>query len=140
MREDSKLPEITPTTDPAVSSAWLRRAWASVVDFCFPTLCPYCEQHEAGSEAGSLFCQQCETNCVEFSGRQCLRCSASVGPYVDVSQGCVHCSQERFAFEAVCSLGPYREGLKSACLRAKMRSGHSLTVGLAQQIWRWRQT
>ena len=134
-REHSATPKITAELPPS----WFSRTWGSLVDFCFPSLCPYCGQREAGHDSGSLFCQSCETSCTELAGRQCSRCSASVGPYVDVSTGCVHCQNERFAFEAVCSLGPYREGLKSACLRAKMQSGYSMTVGLAQHLWRLRR-
>ena len=36
-------------------------------------------------------------------------------------------------------MGPYRETLRSACLRAKMQSGHSITMGLAQQLRRRHQ-
>ncbi len=136
VRENSASPD----NAPALTPSWFRQAWGSVVDFCFPTLCPYCEQRDSDSESGFLLCQACETNCSGLAGRQCPRCAASVGPHVDVSEGCVHCRKERFAFEAACALGPYREGLKSACLRAKMRSGYSMTVGLAQQLWRLRQT
>ncbi len=113
---------------------WLPRAWSTLLDFCFPALCPFCEASEAEEEAGALFCLKCQQSCREFSGRQCQRCSASVGPFVDTTKGCVHCRDERYAFEAVCSLGPYREPLRSACLRAKQQSGHSIAIGLAQQL------
>jgi ComF family protein len=131
-------PATPPGIEGVVAPSGLMRAWGSLVDFCFPTLCPYCGQREASGDSGSLFCPDCEANCAALAGRQCARCSASVGPHIDGSAGCVHCRDERFAFEAACSLGPYREGLKSACLQAKMRSGHSMTVGLAQLLWRQR--
>ncbi len=119
---------------------WMQRAWSSLLDFCFPALCPFCEIHEAGGESGGLFCLHCQQSCREFAVRQCQRCSASVGPYVETANGCVYCRDERFAFEAVCSLGPYRDTLRTACLRAKMQSGHSITMGLAQQLEALRRT
>lgn len=118
---------------------WMQRAWSSVLDFCFPSPCPFCDARESESQADSLFCENCRLSCQEFGGRQCLRCSASVGPFVDTSSGCVHCHNERFAFEAVCSLGPYRDQLRSACLRAKKNSGHPISMGLAQQLWMLRR-
>lgn len=119
---------------------WLHGAWSSVRDFCFPALCPYCEEREAASESRALFCERCQEVCQGLAGRQCSRCSASVGPYVDTTEKCVHCRDERFAFEAVCSLGPYRDPLlRSACLRAKTRWGHAITMGLAQQLWSLRR-
>lgn len=126
----------SPGIDGVPPPGWLSRAWGSLVDFCFPTLCSYCGQQEVSGDSGSLFCPSCEVICASLAGRQCPQCSASVGPHVDVSSGCVHCRVERFAFQAVCSLGPYREGLRSACLQAKMQSGQAMTVGLAQQLWR----
>ena len=125
--------------DEVTAPSRLQRAWGALVDFCFPTLCPYCGEREANADSGSLFCPTCEASCASLAGRQCQRCSASVGPHLDVSAGCVHCRDERFAFEAACSLGPYREDLRSACLQAKMRSGHSMTLALARQLWRQRQ-
>lgn len=122
------------------SSLWLHRAWSSVLEFCFPALCPFCETREAEGESNSLFCLDCQRACREFAGRQCQRCSAIVGPFVDTAQGCVHCRDERYAFDAVCSLGPYREPLRSACLRAKYQSGHSIAMGLAQQLGTLRRT
>ena len=119
---------------------WLHRSWTSVLDFCFPALCPYCEQREATGESGALFCGRCQELCQGLAGRQCPRCSAQVGPYVDTTQKCVHCRDERFAFEAVCSLGPYRDSLRSACLRAKTKWGHSVAMGLTQQLGSLRQS
>lgn len=120
-----------PSLPPSPQS--LHRAWSTVIDFCFPALCPFCESREPEGESGSLFCLKCQQTCRDLAGRQCQRCSASVGPYVETTHGCVHCRDERFAFEAVCSLGPYQEPLRSACLRAKKSSGHSIAMGLAQQ-------
>lgn len=115
-------------------SLWLPRAWSALLDFCFPALCPFCETREAESESRSLFCLNCQQICHELAGRQCQRCSAPVGPFVDTTKGCVHCRDGRYSFEAVCSLGPYREPLRSACLRAKLHAGHSIAMGLAQQV------
>lgn len=124
-------------TPPAL---WMHRACGSLLDFCFPSLCPFCETREAEAEAGGLFCLTCQQTCRDLGGRQCQRCSAGVGPFVETASGCVHCRDERFAFEAVCSLGPYREPLRTACLQAKKRAGHSITMGLAQQLIALRRT
>lgn len=117
----------------------MHRAWSSVIDFCFPALCPYCELREAEGESNVLLCMSCKHTVQAIGGRQCQWCSASVGPYVETTSGCVHCRDERFAFEKVCSLGPYRDSLRSACLRSKMQSGHPITMALAQQLWSLRR-
>ena len=121
---------------PALTSPawWLPGTWSALRDFCFPAVCPFCEVREAEGESGTLLCLNCQQSCRDFAGRQCQRCSAAVGPYVDTAHGCVHCRDERYAFEAVCSLGPYRDPLRSACLQAKRSAGHSITMGLAQQL------
>jgi predicted amidophosphoribosyltransferase len=58
-----------------------------------------------------------------------------VGPYLDTSQGCVHCRSDRFAFERVVSLGVYDGALRSACLLAKGPGGAPLATGLAELLW-----
>lgn len=128
------MPLVTPPT------LWMHRAWSSLLGFCFPSLCPFCEIREPEGEGGQLFCLPCQQACRDLAGRQCQRCSASVGPYVETANGCVHCRDERFAFEAVCSLGAYRDPLRPACLRAKKQSGHSISMGLAQQLGTLRRT
>lgn len=48
-----------------------------------------------------------------------MRCGAPVGPYLDTRHGCHHCRSDRFAFDRVIALGPYRGLLRGACLQAK---------------------
>lgn len=93
------------------------RRWLSdALDFLFPPTCLIC-----GGEAtaGSGFCPECTQELSDPGGEVCLRCCAPVGPYLDTRHGCHHCRSDRFAFDRVVALGPYRGLLRKACLRAK---------------------
>lgn len=56
----------------------------------------------------------------------CVRCAASVGPYLDTRKGCTWCKKERFAFQRVYRLGSYRGKLAEACKRIKKLENHRL--------------
>lgn len=118
----------------AVLSRWSKQTWSAALGFCFPALCPFCEKREPDS-GESRFCDECMQVCQSLAPRQCARCAAPLGPYVDTQSGCVHCRDESFAFDAAYCLGSYTEPLRSACLRGKLSGGHALTRDLADQLW-----
>lgn len=114
---------------------WTQRVGEAAIDFCFPSLCLFCQQVEPETD-GQRFCNSCRSLCQTIAIRQCLRCAAPLGPHVPEDSGCPHCRDERFAFDSASCLGPYKEEMRSACLRAKKASGHALTCDLAEQLWR----
>ena len=65
----------------------------------------------------------------------CSRCGAPVGPYLDTTNGCIHCRRDRFHFEQVICLGAYDGRLRSACQRAKENFGRPLATALAGFLW-----
>lgn len=114
-------------------SRWSMQAWSAALDFCFPSLCLFCEKREP--QEHSRFCEECVQVCQSLAPRQCARCAAPLGPYVDAQTRCVHCRDESYTFDSACCLGPYKDPLRSVCLRAKLAGGHALTCDLADQLW-----
>lgn len=113
---------------------WSQQAWTASLDFCFPSLCLFCETREPAE--ANRFCEECVRVCQSLAPRQCSRCAAPLGPYVAQQSRCVHCREESYAFDSACCLGPYTDPLRSACLRSKLAGGHTLTCDLTDQLWR----
>lgn len=112
---------------------WSKQTWNAALGFCFPSLCLFCEKREPQDD--SRFCAECDQTCQSLAPRQCARCAAPLGPYVDTQARCVHCRDDSYAFDSAYCLGPYADPLRSACLRAKLAGGHALTCDLADQLW-----
>src|SRR5262249_28264957 len=80
------------------------------------------------------FCAEC---LAEFSAdpfETCPRCSSTVGPHTDCSDGCPNCRTDSFAFERVIRLGPYDGLLRSLILRMKQPGGELLAEALGE-VW-----
>lgn len=113
---------------------WTQRAWGAALDFCFPNVCLFCEKREP-QLAGNRFCKECSSICRLLAPNQCQHCAAPLGPFVDSTRPCLHCQDESYSFDSACCLGPYRDPLRSAVLRAKLNGGHALTCDLTDQLW-----
>lgn len=101
----------------------IRRLLHSAVEFVFPPVCAFCGDECAVADTGaSGLCDSCRGRLWPTWVRQCGRCGAHVGPYIDTTSGCVHCRDDRFAFRRATSLGVYARELRLACRRMK-RSG-----------------
>jgi len=114
------------------------RLWRAGLDFVYPPACALCAaalDANAHGVAERRLCPACRSMLAPQVPNRCVRCSAPVGPYLDTSRGCVHCRNDRFAFERVLSLGVYEGALRSACLLAKGPAGAPLATGLADMLW-----
>jgi predicted amidophosphoribosyltransferase len=130
-----------PSATPAALRQAVRTAWRSAVEFVYQPACPACARETPELSEPGLWprlCDECQHALappVEFS---CFRCGAPVGPYLDTSDGCVHCRDDSFAFERAVALGAYESELRTACLRAKHAgnfSGNPLAAALAHLLW-----
>lgn len=112
-----------------------RRTWCDAADFLYPPTCALCRQSCDPAAAVSLaLCDNCCAGVAPHLPDRCHRCSAPVGPYLETQQGCIHCRDDRFAFERVASLGVYEGPLRDAVLVAKAQSGDVLAGALAELL------
>lgn len=109
-----------------------------MVDFVFPPQCPVCGREVRRENKGREFdwidttCRSCVEALTPDFPHRCRRCSAEVGPHLDTSSGCIHCSADVYAFERVYSLGVYRDRLRAAVLAAKHDGGRPCAAALAR--------
>jgi predicted amidophosphoribosyltransferase len=117
---------------------WVRSLAQGAADFVYPPLCRLCAEElpESSSDVPSEpFCEGCRKELLIHHGPACIRCGASIGPYLDPHLPCTMCRNERFAFERVIRLGVYDGILRKACLRCKDRGAEPLAAGLAELLW-----
>lgn len=111
----------------AALAAFLRAG----IDFVYPPHCVFCQQ----PIAAELLCEACRAELWPEERPSCLRCGAPAGPYLDTADGCVHCRQDRFAFDTVLRLGVYEGALRTACLKAKQPGAEPLVAALGGLWW-----
>lgn len=128
---------------------WVRTLARGAADFVYPPVCRMCtgELPEPGGDqispevishgevSTAPFCETCRRDLIATRGPACIRCGASIGPFLDPNVPCGFCRDERFAFERVVRLGVYDGALRTACLRAKTSGAEPLAAGLAELLW-----
>jgi predicted amidophosphoribosyltransferase len=92
-------------------------------------------EREPNAVPTAPFCDSCRTELLETRGPACVKCGASIGPYLDPNLPCSFCRNDNFAFERVYRLGVYDTALRSACVRAKSGASEPLAAGLAELLW-----
>jgi ComF family protein len=78
------------------------------------------------------FCSRCLNEMIRVASPACLRCAASVGPYVDTRQGCLECRRRRLQFDTALRLGLYDGRLRQVCLSFKAVTNEMLGPALAR--------
>lgn len=99
----------------------------------FPPQCLLCDSPFERFDALSL-CPGCRDELLREPFPTCPRCAATVGPNLDLSDGCVNCREKSFQFESVLRLGPYDGKLRTAILKSKRLDGEILAESLAA-LW-----
>ncbi|MBI3864076.1 MAG: ComF family protein [Planctomycetia bacterium] len=119
--------------------AWARAFARGAADFVYPPACRLCTADLAEREPGCAdrapFCDSCRAELLATRGPACVKCGASIGPYLDPNVPCSFCRNENYAFERVYRLGVYDTALRTACLRSKSSGAEPLTAGLADLMW-----
>lgn len=124
--------------------AWVRTLARGAADFMYPPVCRLCasdlpeaatDQISTATPIPAPFCEICRRGLLATRGLACVRCGASIGPYLDPNVPCSLCRDERYAFERVVRLGVYDGELRTACLRSKATGAEPLTAGLAELLW-----
>lgn len=121
-----------------------RSCWKSAVrlartgvEFVYPPACVFCGASLGGDRrsAEPMLCAECRSALSPPAGPRCVRCAAPVGPHLETSSGCIHCRNDRFAFERVLRLGVYDGALRKAVLRSKDIPGQPLLMALEALLW-----
>lgn len=95
-----------------------------LVHILYPNTCWVCGQDLPEDQRG--FCQPCRTALITDPHPTCPRCSSSVGPFVNLEDGCSQCRNVSFSFDRVYRLGPYEGVLREVILRLKSWHGEGL--------------
>jgi ComF family protein len=123
---------------------WMRTLCRGAADFIYPPVCRMCagelpdpefDPTSRGEIATAPFCDTCRRDLLSTRGAACVRCGATIGPYLDPNVPCSFCRDERYAFERVIRLGVYDDALRTGCLRAKSSGAEPLAAGLADLLW-----
>ena len=102
--------------------------WQGFRHLFMPGVCLAC--HQLLPPDGTDFCAICLQHFTDDPHSTCSRCSSTVGPHADLTEGCPRCRDEGFAFERAIRLGPYEGLLRDLVLRMK----HSGNEGLAEAV------
>jgi ComF family protein len=90
----------------------------------YPRVCWVCQQIQPIHERS--ICSGCSTQLLGDVKPACFRCASTVGPYVDTTDGCPSCRDDRFHFDQAFRLGPYEGLLREVVLRMKVPYGEGL--------------
>lgn len=101
-------------------------------NFVYPPRCSLCgiAQVCSGTNCG----EQIERIAPQIE-QACERCGAPVGPYLDTSQGCSYCKNERFLFSRAIALGKYQGPLRELILKLKLNHGPHLGGELGNLLY-----
>src|SRR5579871_945293 len=106
--------------------------WQGLRHLALPGICLGC--HGSLSPDERDFCAVCLPHFTEDPHSTCMRCSSTVGPHTDLTDGCPQCRNEGFAFERAIRLGPYDGLLRDFVLRMKYSGGEGLAEAVAE-VW-----
>ncbi|MCZ2342520.1 MAG: ComF family protein [Bacteroidales bacterium] len=123
-------------SDTPKPSTWMQVVMPCVtalVDLIWPRVCLVCDRGWDSSDNSSCLCATCYDAVLNDTHASCPRCTSTIGPHTDTTNGCLRCRNERFQFEAAVRLGPY-EGLRRiAILRMKQLTGETLAEQLGRE-------
>ena len=94
---------------------------SGLLQLVYPGVCWACQQPRAELCGG--LCSQCEQQLTNDPHPTCPRCSSTVGPFVNLADGCMNCKDESYAFDQALRLGPYEGLLRTTILRMKSPAG-----------------
>lgn len=103
-----------------------------LVHLLYPNTCWGCGRDLPEDQTG--FCLPCRTAMTTDPHPTCPRCSSSVGPFVNLEDGCSQCRNVSFSFDRVYRLGPYEGILREVILRLKSWHGEGLAE-VVGKLW-----
>ncbi|MGD9632310.1 MAG: double zinc ribbon domain-containing protein [Pirellulales bacterium] len=106
----------------------------AALDLLFPPACAGCHAELESSRPAS-FCDACLGRVEILRGAKCTKCGAPV-PGGAPRQTCPRCGDVKLWFDETLALGEYEGLLREWLLRMKDDGGKSLTLNLAELLWR----
>jgi len=106
--------------------------WQGLKQLLLPGVCWGCNQ-VLPPERDDL-CKDCVARITADPHFTCPRCSSTVGPYVELPDGCGECRDVSLGFERALRLGPYEGRLRDVILRMKHSSGELLAEAVGE-LW-----
>ena len=89
-----------------------------LLQLLYPNVCWICQARQTELRDG--VCPPCEQQLTADPHPSCPRCSSTVGPFVNLEDGCSNCRREHYAFDRAIRLGPYDGALRNTILRMKV--------------------
>ena len=96
---------------------WLSTLKDGLTQLLYPHVCWACGNFFPDIKA--RLCGTCEQLLTTDPHLSCPRCSSTVGPHMDLTDGCTRCRGTKFAYDRVLRLGPYEGLLREVILRLK---------------------
>ena len=113
---------------------------ALAAELVYPEACVICQDDlTTDCRDGIWLCGVCRSKLSIDNGDVCLRCGASVGPYIETSQGCLKCRRRNFRFKQVVRLGLYQGELRLQVIAGKGNGARLLSLTLADCLWSCQQ-
>ncbi len=112
--------------------AGLKYLGEGFLQILYPKTCWVCGETFAGDSV--TLCQDCQQKLTRDPMPHCPRCANTVGPYVDLSEGCTRCRDRTFVFERAFRLGPYGGLLRETILKLKNWSDETLAE-IVGEVW-----
>ena len=111
----------------ASAAPWLNQLWHSTGSMLCPPECVWCE---CPTEPEQRFCEDCLRLFVS-SYYRCQRCASPLPPVVP-NDACSRCTEAKWRFSAVMTLGPYRGRLREAVILMKKKPFELLRRGVGE--------
>ena len=113
---------------------------ALAADLVYPETCVIClAELTMDCRDGIWLCGDCRSKLGTEDQDMCLRCGASIGPYIETSQGCLKCRRRHFRFDQVVRLGLYQNELRRQVIAGKGNGARLLSLTLADCLWSCQQ-
>ena len=108
----------------------IRSVALGIRQLILPGVCLACRQPLPPEE--NDFCGPCRAQILTDPNLTCPRCSSTVGPHADLTNGCVRCRKESFAFDGAIRLGPYEGRLREIILKMKQSDGEPIAEAMGE--------
>lgn len=105
----------------------------ALADLVWPRVCLVCDRGLNTPDRVSCLCDVCQAAILNDTHISCPRCTSTVGPHTDTTNGCLRCRNERFRFASAVRLGPYEGPRRLAVLRMKQATGETLAECLGRE-------
>lgn len=120
---------------PQLTDVWTEFARSlrlGLIHLLYPAYCVLCLRNLPPGDA--ILCDDCRAAVLTDPLPSCPRCATTVGPFVELEDGCVYCRKLRLPFDATIRLGHYDDGpLRDLVLRIKYR--HEWLAEAVGRLW-----